>query len=61
MNSLNSALIGLLSSLLLSLGFSRLAACFDQLDQATATHPSGRETQLLAAKYCAMPCRWQEV
>jgi len=59
MNSLNSALSGLLASLLLSLGFSRLAARFDRLNQATATPKTG--DQHLAAIGCTLPCRWQQV
>ena len=56
MNSLYSALSGLLASLLLSLGFSRLAARFDQLNQ---TSPQTGD-QHLAAIGC-LPCRWQQV
>lgn len=59
MNSLTSVLSGLLSSLLLSFGFSRLAAKFDHLNDtaAQAVNPN----DLRSATFCVTPCRWQEV
>lgn len=60
MNSLTSVLSGLFSSLLLSLGFSRLATRFDRLEQATAMN-AFRPDQLRSAGGCVSPCRWQEV
>lgn len=59
MNSLNSVLSGLLSSLLLSLGFSRLAAKFDHLNDNTAHAVNPND--LRSASLCVTPCRWQEV
>ena len=70
MNSLHSVLAGLLSSLLLSVGFRQLAARYDTLNQASVTNSYLQGDQNLAATMCApcrlpatmcAPCRWQEV
>ena len=60
MNSLNSVTSGLVSSLLLSLGFSRLAARFDQLNQASPTNEF-RPDDRRAASACTTACFFQEV
>lgn len=60
MNFIISLASGLLSSLLLSLGFSRMAARFDHLDRAAANNIYLKGDQALAATPC-LPCRWQEV
>ena len=60
MNSITSVASGLLASLLLSLGFSRLAAKFDRLNQDTSMH-SVNPDDLRSSSFCVSPCRWQEV
>ena len=60
MNSLNSALFGLLSSLLLSLGFSRLAARFDRLSLVSPLNAFRSDDQRSAA-FCTYACAFQEV
>ena len=75
MNSFHSVTSGLLSSLFLSLGYSRLAARFDLLEKSTlrpaatpdAAHASAFSCVLpcrlpeASAFSCVLPCRWQEV
>ena len=60
MKSFITATSGLLASLMLSLGFRRLAAHFDLLDRGTATNTYLKGEQTLSATAC-LPCRWQEV
>ena len=58
-NSLNSVLSGLLASLLLSLGFSRLAARFDRVD-LTAASPESQSDDQRSAAFCTTFSQWQE-
>jgi len=60
MNSLHSALVGLLSSLLLSVGFSRLAARFDQLNLISPLN-AFRSDDRRSAAFCTSFCALQEV
>jgi hypothetical protein len=59
MNSINSVISGLLASLLLSLGFSRLAVCFDRLNRVSPANVAGPDDRRSAA-FCTTFCYWQE-